>query len=179
MPEQAVEVFIAVGANIDPEQSITRALGQLAARVRVTGVSTFYRTAPLARPGQPPFLNGVWRIETSIPPRPLKFDHLRAIEQCLGRIRTEDRYAPRTIDLDILLHGDTVIDEPDLKLPDPDIYTRPFVQRPLLELHPDLVLPDTGRALADVTAAAAMADLQPMKDFTQRLRQLVAASDRP
>lgn len=169
MAEKLIDVFLGVGSNIEPEKHILAALELLKQHVRVTGVSTFYWTEPLGRPDQPRFLNGVWRVETSVEARPLKFDVLWPIETELGRIRTQDKHAARTIDLDILLYGHAVIDQPDLRIPDPDIHTRPFITIPLLELEPDLVLPDTGQHLALIVGAADGEGLEPAAGFTERL----------
>lgn len=163
-------VFVGVGSNIDPEASIPAAQRRLASRVRVTGVSTFYRTEPVGAPGTPPFVNGVWRIETGLGPRELKGEVLRPIEAALGRRRTADRYAPRTIDLDVLVHGDEVLDGEGLRVPDPDVRTRPFVAFPLWELAPDLVLPDDGRALADVVSGLSREGMVALGDLTRLLR---------
>jgi 2-amino-4-hydroxy-6-hydroxymethyldihydropteridine diphosphokinase len=169
MPENAV--FIGVGSNIDPEDNISRALEQLATHVRVEAVSTFYRTAPLARPSQPPFLNGVVKARTGLDARTLKLDVLRGIESVLGRVRTADAHAARTIDLDILLYDSTIIEEPKLRIPDPDIRERPSLAIPLLDLAPDLVLPDTGERLAALPCARRHAELIPADDFTGALRE--------
>ena len=166
-----VEAFIAVGSNIDPERNIAAALDLLMEQVAVTGVSTFYRTAPLGRPEQPPFLNGVWRVETSMGPRDLKFGVLRCIEAALGRVRTQDRYAPRTIDLDVAAYGTEEIDEPDLIVPDPDIKSRPFLAVPLAELAPGMALPGMGERVAELPAASKTEGLEPMPALTERLRE--------
>lgn len=168
---QTVDAFVSVGANIDPERNVVEALRLLGRRVRVTGVSTFYRTMAVGRPEQQDFLNGVWKVATDIAPRSLKFDVLRDIEQQLGRVRTTDKYAARTIDLDVILHGHAVIDEPDLHIPDPDIRTRAFVAVPLLELAPELRLPDTGEALATLVGEPQKRCLQPDIPFTNQLRR--------
>jgi 2-amino-4-hydroxy-6-hydroxymethyldihydropteridine diphosphokinase len=165
-----IRVLVAVGSNVEPEQNIAAALEMLALHARLTGVSTFYRTAPLNRPEQPPFLNGVVRMETHLPARALKFDVLRTIERRLGRVRTEDAFAPRTIDLDIALYGSTVIDEPGLRVPDPDIRQRPFLAIPLLELEPDLALPDTGEALASLVQPEWAFSITPAAALTEQLR---------
>ena len=166
-----VVAYVAVGSNIEPEQHIIYALVRLAQYVPITATSTFYRSEPVGRPEQPPFLNGVWRIETALPSRDVKFDLLRPIETALGRVRSRDRFAPRKIDLDLILYGDEVIDEAGLKLPDPAIATRPYVAVPLLELAPKLVLPDTGRRLAETEAAADTKGMKAMKRFTNQLRK--------
>jgi 2-amino-4-hydroxy-6-hydroxymethyldihydropteridine diphosphokinase len=169
-----VEAFVAVGSNIEPERNIAAALDMLMECVAVTGVSTFYRTAPLGRPEQDPFLNGVWSIETSAGARNLKFAVLRRIEAELGRLRTADRYAPRTIDLDVAVYGREAIDEPDLVVPDPDIAVRPFLAVPLAELAPGLELPGTGIRVGDLPAASATEGLEAVPEFTGRLRRRAA-----
>jgi dihydroneopterin aldolase/2-amino-4-hydroxy-6-hydroxymethyldihydropteridine diphosphokinase len=175
----AVEAFISAGSNIDPSRHIAQALDRLTERVRVKAVSTFYRNPPVGKSGQPPFFNGVFRIATTLPPRELKLDALRSVESLLNRVRTGDKYAPRTIDLDILLYGNTVMDEKDLRIPDPDIRSRPFLAIPLLELAPDLLLPDTGERLDSLQSAKDRSDLTPLPEFTRFLRRkLLSGSDR-
>jgi len=170
--EQAVDAFIAVGSNINPERNIAAALDLLTGRVRVTGVSTFYRTAPLGRPEQPDFLNGVFRVRTAMEPRALKFDVLRDVERRLGRLRTADRFAAREIDLDLLLYGDRTIEEPDLSVPAEDI-ERPFVAIPLAELAPDYVLPPTGSPLSCLCARMDRRGLTAEPALTETLRKKV------
>lgn len=170
MTERMVQVFLGVGSNIDPRRNLLKALEALVRRVRVTGLSSVYRTAPIDRSEQPAFLNCVWRIETAVSAFGLKFDLLMAIEEELGRVRTADRYAARTIDLDILLYGEAVIDQPDLRVPDPDIRVRPFIAVPLLELAPELVLPDTGERLSLLVQGMDSSGLTPVAEVTSELR---------
>jgi 2-amino-4-hydroxy-6-hydroxymethyldihydropteridine diphosphokinase len=170
-----VAAYVAVGSNIRPEEHIPAALDRLQRALRVTASSTFYRTAALDRPADPDFLNGVWRVETDLAPRSLKDNVLRCIENELGRVRSPDRYAPRTLDLDLLLHGNAVIAEPGLRLPDPDIRTRAFLAVPLLELAPALVLPDTGEPLASLPVARARTALAPDERLTKLLRERITA----
>jgi 2-amino-4-hydroxy-6-hydroxymethyldihydropteridine diphosphokinase len=139
--------YIAVGANIEPERNILAALEMLDAAAPVCAVSTFYRTAPIGRPEQPEYLNGVVAVLHDGSARELKYGILRPIEAALGRVRTADKFAARTIDLDVILHGDTVCDEPELRLPDPDLRTRAFIAAPLLEIAPELRLPGSGERL--------------------------------
>jgi 2-amino-4-hydroxy-6-hydroxymethyldihydropteridine diphosphokinase len=139
---QAV-VYIGVGSNVNPQRNITAALEGLSRELEVTHSSTFYWSEAVARAGQPPFLNGVWRARTEREPRALKFEVLRPLERRLGRRRSADRHAPRPIDLDLLLHGAARCEEADLVLPDPDIPRRAFLWMPLLELAPELE-PDLG-----------------------------------
>ena len=167
------QVFVGVGSNIEPESNILCAAALLKQQVNVCAVSPFYLTDPIGPPGSGPFYNGCLEIETDIPPRKLKFEVLRPIETALGRRRTEDKYAPRTIDLDILLYDDRVIEEPDLKIPDPDITRRPFVAIPLLELAPELAMPDTGTKLAEIVLDLPGASMRLIPNFTSRLWQEV------
>ena len=145
-------VFIGIGSNVDPEANIPRALELLGRSARILRLSNFRRTAPVGPAGQPAFVNGVAEIETALPPRTLKYDVLRRIEAELGRTRSSpDKYRPRPIDLDLLLYGRLVLREPGLTLPDPDLRERAFLARAVLELAPDLALPDTGEPLASLT----------------------------
>jgi 2-amino-4-hydroxy-6-hydroxymethyldihydropteridine diphosphokinase len=168
-----VEAYIGVGSNIQPEHNLPKALQYLQQRVRVVAVATVYRTAPLGRPEQPPYLNTVWQIRTDIFPRPLKFTVLRRIETQLGRTRTEDRYHERTIDLDLLLYGDLVIHEADLVIPDPDIRQRPFLAIPLFELNPNLILPDRQEKLHHVMTVLDEVSLEPLPRLTKHLQRMV------
>lgn len=171
---QRATVYIAVGSNIDPERHIPAALSRLHRRLTVTAVSTFYQTAPLGRPEQDPYVNGVIQVRTGLEPRELKFGVLRPLEAELGRRRGPDRLASREIDLDLVLHGDRVLSEPDLALPDPDLRERAFIAVPLVELAPDLTLPDTGERLAELAVVRAFQGLCPLPGLTATLRaQLV------
>lgn len=170
---ESVECYLGVGSNIEPEWYIPSALRTLQKHVRVIGSSTFYRTKAIGLPGQNDFLNGVWRIETNLAPRVLKFDVLRAIEVEHGRVRGPARCAARTIDLDLLLYGDQLIDDPDLRIPHPDITRRAFVAVPLLELAPNLELPGGGTSLLSLNMASQSIGLVTDATMTRTLRTLV------
>jgi dihydroneopterin aldolase/2-amino-4-hydroxy-6-hydroxymethyldihydropteridine diphosphokinase len=182
----ATTAFIAVGSNLSPEDNIAAALQRLCGLVQVQAVSTFYRTPPLPRPDGAPrsvgpgpsFINGVIRVSTNMPPRKLKYGVLRRIEEDLGRVRSADKFAPRTIDLDIILFGEQLLDERGLRLPEPDIRRRNFIAVPLLELAPELVLPDTGEALANLSVAQDRQGMEPLPGFTRRLRGLLRVARR-
>jgi 2-amino-4-hydroxy-6-hydroxymethyldihydropteridine diphosphokinase len=117
--------------------------------IDVVAVSTLRETDPVGYADQPRFLNGVAALETDLASRAL-LDRLLAVERELGRVRGEGpRFGPRTIDLDLLLHGDEVVDEPGLVVPHPRLAERRFVLEPLHELEPGLVLPD-GRRVSDL-----------------------------
>ncbi|RBH33911.1 2-amino-4-hydroxy-6-hydroxymethyldihydropteridine diphosphokinase, partial [Pseudomonas sp. MWU13-2860] len=130
-------------------RSALNALGQLP-QTALAGVSAFYQSDSLL-PGQPRYTNAVAALDSDLAPLDL-LDALQAIENDQGRKRLE-RWGPRTLDLDILLFGDHLIDEPRLKVPHYQIQERAFVLYPLAELAPaDLRLAD-GRTLADLLAA--------------------------
>jgi 2-amino-4-hydroxy-6-hydroxymethyldihydropteridine diphosphokinase len=162
--------FIGVGSNIGPEDNIREALRQLAQSTRLVSISTFYREPAIGRPEEPDFYNGVVAIETDLPPAALKWQVLRPIEAALGRQRGADRYASRTIDLDLLLYGDSVVSSAELKLPDPDIPTRTFIAIPLYEIAPDLVMPDTHIPIRQVAEQISAQGMQPLYEYTRRLR---------
>ena len=169
MATEPVEAFVALGSSIQPETNLPAALEQLARRVDLVGVSTFYWTEALGRPDDPDFLNGVVAVRTTLGPRALKFNVLRQIEESLGRLRLDDRMAPRTIDLDLTLYGDLAVDEPGLRLPSDDI-ARPFVAGPLLELAGDRRLPGCGCMISSLCDAAEQRALRPAGEFTEQLK---------
>lgn len=164
-------VFVSVGSNIDPVENVRKALRLLHEHIPIKAISIFYRTEPEGRPDQPVFYNGVVEIETDISPLDLKWSVLRKIEDELGRVRSEDKYAPRTIDLDVIIYGDEVISNDDLLVPDPQISERPFLAVPLYELTPDLVLPDTGIPLEKIARGFKDHNMKPLYEYTQTLRE--------
>ncbi len=169
--------YVAVGSNIDPEANIPRALKSLSRLVKITGLSTFYRTPAIDRPDQPNYLNGVVRIESDRIARAIKFDVLRKIEKELGRKRKPDKFAPRRIDLDLVLWGDEIIDTPELQIPDPHIRQRLFVAMPLYELDPNLVLPGAHETIESVIEQMKWASPQPAANFTARLKTIFKAGE--
>tara|TARA_B100000959_G_scaffold285552_1_gene360666 strand:+ start:211 stop:738 length:528 start_codon:yes stop_codon:yes gene_type:complete len=173
MDNNVVEAYIGVGSNIESESNIADALIRLSKRVDITGISSFYKTAPLLRENQDNYLNGVWQISTSKSLEELKVGVLRRIEKELYRNRESDKYASRTIDLDLLLYGDMVIQESGLTIPDPDICKRSFIAFPLSELNPDLVMPDTMKPLIGILGVLSKENMVPDKIFTERLRRMV------
>lgn len=152
LPRVTVAVaYLALGANLgDRRLAITRALDALeAAGVRVTARAPLYETDPVTPDPQPPYLNGAARVETALSARELMAVCLD-VERALGRVRPPDRHAaPREIDIDLLLYGDAVIDEPpDLIVPHPRLLERPFVRIPLAAVAaPGLAHPVTGEPL--------------------------------
>ena len=163
-------IFIAIGSNIEPELNIPRALDLLSKRARLIALSTFYSSPPEGSSGAPPFYNGAAEIATPLEPMDIKWKVLRPIEKALGRVRTEDKNAPRTMDLDLLLYGNRVITGPRLTLPDPGILDYPFVAIPLLDLAPDLILPNAPRTLREFARGMEASTLSPLPTFTRALR---------
>ena len=139
---------IGIGANLGDARATViaaiAALGRLPG-CRLLAASSVWRSAPVDAQG-PDFFNAVVTIETSLSPEALLAE-LQAIEQAFGRQRPY-HHAPRTLDLDLLLHGDAVRSTPQLTLPHPRLHQRAFVLRPLLEIAPDLAAPGLG-PLAD------------------------------
>ena len=145
--------YVGLGANVGPREfTLLRAvdLHAEAEGVRMVGVSQLRETEPVGVVDQPPFLNGVVAVDTSLSPHDL-LALLLAVERELGRVRGE-RWGPRTIDLDLLVYGDEVVDEPGLRVPHPRLSERRFALEPLAELAPGLEVPGLGR-VEDALAA--------------------------
>jgi 2-amino-4-hydroxy-6-hydroxymethyldihydropteridine diphosphokinase len=138
--------FVGLGSNLgDRERTLRAALDLLGQRpgVRVLRVSSFHETAPVGYVDQPDFLNAAAEVETTLGAREL-LDELLGVERSLGRSRDGPRFGPRTIDLDLLLYGDAVVDEPGLTVPHPRLHERRFALEPLAELDPHLEVPGRG-----------------------------------
>lgn len=154
---------VALGANIgEPLRQIEAGFAALEALpgTRLISRSSLYRSAPVGYADQPDFINAVAMIETTLEPHAL-LDALLAIERAHGRVRAFPN-APRTLDLDIVLYGDVVLQEPGLTIPHARMLERAFVMVPLAEIAPDAVVPDHGRVsdLAARVDAAGVAQLQ-------------------
>lgn len=175
-----MRAYIAIGSNIDPAANVRRAIRSLAQEANLTGISMVYRTDALKRPddpsqaSQPPYYNCVAEIETEVPPLELKRGLLRSIEDSLGRKRSADKFAARTIDLDLIVYGDWVMDAEGVKLPDPEIMERPFLATPLFELAPDMVLAGSNRRIAEIAAQLQQSGMQPLKDYARQLQEMLA-----
>lgn len=149
-----VRAFIGLGSNLgDREDTLRRAVELLGedSGIEILAVSSLRETDPVGYLDQPRFLNGVCAIETDLTPREL-LTRLLEIERVLGRRRDGPRFGPRTADLDLLLYGEEIVDEPELTLPHPRLTERRFVLEPLVELDPELTLPDR-RRVAELLAA--------------------------
>jgi 2-amino-4-hydroxy-6-hydroxymethyldihydropteridine diphosphokinase len=147
--------YVGLGANLGPrEATLLRAVDLLGAEpgVDVLELSSLRETDPVGVTDQPAFLNGAVAVETTLAPREL-LDALLRVERELGRERDGERWGPRTIDLDLLVYGGAIVDEPGLRVPHPRLHERRFALEPLAELEPDLVVPGRGlvsRLLAEL-----------------------------
>ena len=139
-------VLVSLGSNINPEHNLQAAVQRLASRFRLRAVSPVYETTPVGKTDQPDFMNAAALVETDLDAAELK-QALQAIEQELGRVRTDDKNAPRTIDLDISLFNDQALEVGSRRIPDPDILRHPHIARPLADLAPQLRHPETGQTL--------------------------------
>ena len=143
--------YIAIGSNLaSPLEQVNAALKALGdiPESHILTVSSFYRTPPLGPQDQPDYLNAAVALETSLAPEEL-LNHTQRIELQQGRVRKAERWGPRTLDLDIMLFGDEVINSPRLTVPHYDMKNRGFMLWPLFEIAPDLHFPD-GPALRAV-----------------------------
>lgn len=139
-----IRVYLALGSNLaQPLDQVNAALAALAAlpQTQLVTCSSFYRSTPLGPQDQPDYLNAVVALDTTLAPEAL-LDATQAIEQQQGRVRKAERWGPRTLDLDMLLYGDQVINTPRLKVPHYDMMNREFMLYPLAEIAPDLIFPD-------------------------------------
>ena len=144
--------YLSLGSNIgDRAANLQRAIASLEESGRLKNVSALYETQPVDIPDQPWFLNCVVAIETQATPQ----DLLRSVlfvEAAMGRVRTHDK-GPRIVDIDVLLVGDMIVDEPGLKIPHPAMQLRRFVLEPLNEIAPDVRHPITGKTIREMLAA--------------------------
>ncbi|UCC62957.1 MAG: 2-amino-4-hydroxy-6-hydroxymethyldihydropteridine diphosphokinase [Anaerolineae bacterium] len=142
--------FISLGSNIDAEHNLPEAVRRLSVRTRLLAASTVYETQPVGQLDQLNFLNAAVLIETHLTAAELKDRILAAIEQELGRVRTADKNAPRTIDLDISLFNDQVLEVGNRRIPDPEICQFAHIAQPLANLAPQMRHPETGQTLHEI-----------------------------
>ena len=163
--------FIALGSNIDPETNLPLAATRLSELGNPIAASTVYQNHAIADEPQLDYLNAAVLIETALDPLAIR-DKLREIEANLGRFRTEDKFAPRTIDLDLCILGDRVLDHELLSLPDPDLLERAYLAVTLAELRPDFLHPITGDSLEEIAHELKKdAELNPRSDVVISLNR--------
>jgi 2-amino-4-hydroxy-6-hydroxymethyldihydropteridine diphosphokinase len=143
------QAYIGLGSNLGDREAAIR---HAADRMGAVRLSTIRETVPWGYADQPPFLNAVAEVETQLSPREL-LAVLLSLERELGRERGGGpRYGPRMIDLDLLVYGDEIVNEPGLTVPHPHLHERRFALEPLEELDPELFVPGRGRVSALLAA---------------------------
>ena len=158
-------VFVAIGSNIEPERNLKEAVRLLASRCTLLAVSPVYETKPVGKTDQPDFMNAAALIETELEAKELKTQVLQAIEQSLGRVRSADKNAPRTIDLDITLFNDEVFDLGHRHIPDPELLLYAHVAVPIADLAPEYVHPESGQTLREIAGRVSKVGLVPRPDI--------------
>ena len=147
-------VFIGIGSNegerLEQISRAARRLGEVAG-ARLVQMATIMETDPVGGPPQGPYLNTVVELDTSLAPHDL-FKILQALERSLGRQPSAERWAPRPIDLDLLLYDDRVVTSPELTVPHPRMHERRFVLEPLAQLAPDVLHPVLHQSIAQLLA---------------------------
>ena len=151
--------FLSVASNIRPRENILTAIGRLTETSRVRTVSRCFVTAAIPAADRPPtnalpsFINCVVLVETGYGASAFKDEILRPLEQALGRVRTDNRYAPRPIDLDLLLFNDEQHTEDGLTIPDPEIFARWFLAQGILDIDGDVMVPHATAPFRALVAA--------------------------
>lgn len=150
--------YLSLGSNIDKERNMVRAVRLLSDAAHLVAVSSVYETAPVGNADQESFLNAAVVIETPLSAEALKREVLGPIEDRLGRRRSADKNAPRTIDIDIALFNEEVLD--------PEIATRAHLAVPLAEVAADYRLPPIGKTLSEIAAALPQAGIRRRSDLS-------------
>ncbi len=158
-------VLLLLGSNLDRESNFCRAAQRLAELVPVVAFSPVYETEPMGGPAQPRFLNAAALIETDLEPQQLKDQVLRRIEGELGRVRGPDKFAPRTIDLDIILFGERAFHLSGRQVPDPELLRYAHIARPAADVAPDWLHPVTGESLRTIAGRLPSQQMVPRPDI--------------
>jgi 2-amino-4-hydroxy-6-hydroxymethyldihydropteridine diphosphokinase len=163
----AHNVYLAVGSNINPAENLRTCLKLLREKFTVIATSPVYETPPVGFTEQAPFLNAAIHIQTDDDPTAVK-STLLAIENELGRVRdSNNKNAPRTIDLDIALWDDATFTygEKNWRVPDPDILRFIHIARPLADLAPDYIYPENSQPLSAIATNLDNSDITQRQDF--------------
>lgn len=159
--------YIGLGSNIDPVRHLREAVDCLGQEFKIWAISPVYESPALGSTGQAHFLNAAVLVETVLSPRALR-RALMKIETKLGRIKGQDKYAARTIDLDLVLYNQVVADLDGHHIPDPTILTYPHLVRTLADIAPGLVHPVTGQPLAEIASDNQTTDVVLRQDIALR-----------
>ncbi len=144
--------YLSLGSNIEPEKNLRAAVVLLCRFGRVLRVSTVWETQPIDRSYQPAYLNAAVLLETGLSAETLRLQAIAQIETELGRTRTGDKFAPRTIDIDIMLFNRDILDIGHRHIPDSEIMERPFVAVTLAEIAPEYVHPENNLTLEQIAS---------------------------
>lgn len=144
--------YVLLGSNVNPEANLRRAVALLGEQVNLTDISAIFESVPVGYREQPCFLNAIVSLETELSPTRLLKTVLRPVEAALGRVRTRNKYGPRTIDLDIILYGDRRLICGGRRIPDPDLVRLAHVAYPMADLAPELLHPETGETMQAIAA---------------------------
>jgi 2-amino-4-hydroxy-6-hydroxymethyldihydropteridine diphosphokinase len=161
-----MRVFIGLGSNLDkPQEQIETAINdiKLISAVEFVASSSLYRSPPMGPQDQPDYINAVIAVETKLTPHDL-LDKLQAIEQQHGRVR-QRHWGERTLDLDLLVYGDTIINDERLVVPHPGIAERAFVIYPLAEIDKEFIIPLLGTA-EQIAIKCPLDGLEKMENIT-------------
>jgi 2-amino-4-hydroxy-6-hydroxymethyldihydropteridine diphosphokinase len=143
--------YLALGSNIRPVENLREAVSLLTRYGTIRRVSRVWESPPADGADQPHYLNAAVLLETPLSARALRLEAIAFVEAALGRVRVQgDKYAPRTIDIDIVLFNRDILTIDHRRVPDPEIAVRPFLAQPLAELDPDYVHPELGITLAAI-----------------------------
>ena len=142
--------YLSLGSNIEPELNLPEAVAKLAQFGRINAASSVWQTAAVGFKEQPDFLNAAVLLETELSARTLRQQAITQIESSMGRIRTENKNGPRSIDIDIMLFNQDVLSIGHRRIPDPELLERSFVAIPMAEIAPDYVHPEAKLTLAEI-----------------------------
>lgn len=167
--------YLSLGSNIDPAPNLERAVRLLAELTRLRAISSVWETKPVGLHEQPNFLNAAAVVQTELTARQLKHKVLQTIEQQLGRVRLADKNGPRSIDIDVVLFNNQVLELGLRRIPDPEVLERAFVAIPLAELAPNYRHPETGQTLRKIAARfnRVASEMAPRPDVTDKLRLIL------
>ena len=145
-------VYLSLGSNIgDRESNLAQATMALSINFEISGIksSAYYESEPLYNKDQPDFLNSVVKFSTTLKPFDV-LDVVQKVEKMLGRPEKREKNQPRIIDIDILFHGDAVLETEDLSIPHPMISLRKFILIPFAEIEPDFKIPHSNLTINDL-----------------------------
>ena len=142
--------YLSLGSNIEPEHNLPEAVAQLTRFGQIKAASSVWQTAAVGFSDQPDFLNAAVLLETALSAEDLRQQAIAEIENCLGRVRTENKNGPRPIDIDIILFNHDVLTLGQRRIPDPELLERAFVAIPMAEIAPDYVHPEANVTLEEI-----------------------------